>query len=246
MANYLKTKPLQEGMREGDLTDLVLPLISCDEYCSVIDSSEAVVIGFYVHDEAAAKDLNRFLQKSAVPLLGTEVSPAPDQHGYFMVFVEMMDNERLADNVSDILHEMSTLVDIEEWQIRIRAIDGLLPFSIENLTAGLAEAKRATQKTDVVEYLQHSTLHNAEFAGRLLILEAGGERYCFDFIDFNRISTLLHDYKLTQSGIKYDIRNVARSNKLTRMLGESWSASRLENYILLHTENDPRGLLLKL
>jgi len=72
-----KTKaPLREGLREGDLADLVLPMISVDEYESRIDKSQAIVIGFYVQDENAANDLNRFVQKSALPLLGTEVSRA--------------------------------------------------------------------------------------------------------------------------------------------------------------------------
>jgi hypothetical protein len=237
---------LREGMRENDLADLVLPLISCDEFESKVDSSEAIVIGFYVHDEAAAKDLNRFLQKSAVSLLGTDVSPAPDQHGYFMVFVEMMNNDRLAKNLEAILHEMSTLVDIDNWQLRVRANDNLMAFTEENLKRGLAKAKRASKKTEVVEYLQHSALRNAEFSDESLILEGGGDRYCFDYIGFDRISTLLREYDLVEVGVKYDIRAVAKSNKISGMLGEEWDASRLGPYIMLHHEADPRGLLLKL
>lgn len=91
---------LTEGMRRGDLADLVLPLISVDEYDSKVDEKEAIVFGFYVHDRGAADDLNRFLQKSAVPLLDTEVSPAPDQHGFYMVFIEFLDNDRLPQNVA--------------------------------------------------------------------------------------------------------------------------------------------------
>src|ERR1700733_10450117 len=98
----MRKPELLEGMREGDLADLVLPMISVDEYSSKIDNDQAIVVGFYVHEEMAARDLNRFLQKSAVPLLGTDVSPAPDSHGYFMVFCEMMDNDRLAQNVQAI------------------------------------------------------------------------------------------------------------------------------------------------
>lgn len=240
----MKTQ-LSEGMREGDLVDLVLPLISVDEYASKVDASEAIVIGFYVHDEAAAKDLNRFLQKSAVPLLGTEVSPAPDQHGYFMVFVEMMDNDRLATNLVAIIQEIDSLVDVEEWHIRVRAAKGLVPFTAENLEHGLVVAKKASKRSEVVEYLQYSALHNAEFIDGLLILEGAGERYCFEFIGFDRISTLLSDYHLTETAVRYDIRSIARGNKITRMLGENWEASRLDRYLLLHLETDRRGLLLK-
>jgi hypothetical protein len=242
----IKTRLLREGMREHDLADLVLPLISCDEYSSKIDSSEAIVMGFYVHDEAAAKDLNRFLQKSAVPLLGTDVSPAPDQHGYFMVFVEMMDNDRLAKNLEAILHEMSTLVDIEDWQLRVRENENLMGFTAENLMRGLEKAKRQSKKNEAIEYLRHSALGNAEFSDSLLILEGGGDRYCFDYIGFDRIDSLMQEFDLVEVGVKYDIRAVAKSNKISGMLGEEWDASRLGPYIMLHNEADPRGLLLKL
>jgi hypothetical protein len=246
MVRTTKKPVLREGMREGDLADLVLPLISVDEYCSQIDSDEALVLGFYVHDEMAAKDLNRFLQKSAVPLLGTEVSPAPDQHGYFMVFVEMMDNDRLGENLTAILHEISTLVDIDEWQIRVRSAASVMPFSIENLEHAIAKAKRLTKKVEVVEYLQHSALRNAELSDTLLILEGAGDRYCFDFIGFDRIDDLLRKHKLTEVGVSFDIRGVAKANKITRMLGENWEASRMGAFILLNRDQDERGLLLKL
>ena len=246
MTEY-KTK-LHEGLREGDLADLVLPLISVDEYVSRIDADEAIVLGFYVHDETAAKDLNRFLQKSAVPLLGTDVSPAPDQHGYYMIFVEMMHNDRLGDNVTAILHEIASLVDIDDdgWQLRIRNHKGLVPFSVEHLENGIEQAQQTTKQTAVIEYLQRSALSNAEFSDTLLLIEGADDSFWFDFVSFDKISTLMHDYKLTDVGVKYDIRSVAKTNKITRLLGENWEASRLGRYILLNRTQDTRGLLLKL
>ena len=137
----MKTKPkLNEGLRDGDLADLVLPLISVDEYVSEIaGSGECIVFGFYVHDEDAANDLNGFLQKSATPILDTKVSPAPDQHGYFMVFIELMNNSRLAEIMTSILAEVKGLVAIDDWQMRVRNTEGLVPFSEDNLTDALKE-----------------------------------------------------------------------------------------------------------
>lgn len=239
---------LTEGMRENDLVDLVLPLLSVDEYQSKIDEEEAIVIGFYVHDEDAARDLNRFLQKSATPLLATEVSPAPDQFGYYMVFVELMNNERLAENIESILQEMNPLVDLEneDWQMRIRGNDDLLPFSEAGLTKGLQQSKKHTQKTEVIEYLQYSALENAEFADQVLVLESASDRMVLDFIDFAPIDQLLAEFRLDQHGIDCDIRSMTRTNKFKRLLGEAWEASKFGRYILLHTDRDPRGLLLRL
>ena len=136
---------LREGMREGDLADLVIPLIDVDNYISKVDPDECIVFGFYVHDKSAAEDLNRFLQKSSTPILDTEISPAPDQHGYYLVFVEFMNNDRLAENVTSILAEIKTLVDIDEWQMRVRKTDGLVPFSEDNLKDCLKHAERGRQ-----------------------------------------------------------------------------------------------------
>ena len=99
---------INEGMRAGDLADLVLPMISVDEYESKIDDS-SIVIGFYIHDQDAASDLNRFLQKSPIQIIDTEISPAPDQHGYYIVFVELINDRRIAKNIADILAEVSFL-----------------------------------------------------------------------------------------------------------------------------------------
>ena len=152
----MKSKIIREGLRSGDLADLVLPLISVDEWVSKVDPEECIVIGFYVHDEDAANDLNRFLQKSAVNLMDTEVSPAPDQHGYYMIFVELMNNTQLAENVNNILADIKELVDIDHWNMRIRNIDGLQPFSEDNIKKFIKEIDKKTKKNDVLEFLSYS------------------------------------------------------------------------------------------
>lgn len=121
---------LHEGMRAGDLDELVLPMISVDEYVSTVDKN-AIAIGFYVCDEDAASDLNRFLQKSSVAILSSEISPAPDQHGYYIVFVELMNNSRIGLDLEALLKEIEPLCEIAEWKIRTRKSKKLMNFSAE-------------------------------------------------------------------------------------------------------------------
>lgn len=240
------TKPvLTEGMREGDLCDLVLPLLSVDEYASKIDPKKAIVIGFYVHDQDGANDLNRFLQKSAVPLLDTDVSPAPDQHGYFMVFVELMKDERLPVNVSDILGEIKSLVGVESWQMRVRSLDDLTTFSERNLKKAIRAVSRQEKDANVLEFLQPSALGNALTEDGMLVLEGAGERFVFSIVELDRIDNLLEQHRLTDAALRLDMRTIARSNRLTRILGEGWCASSLGGMFLLHHSDDPRGLLVK-
>lgn len=232
---------LNEGMRIGDLADLVIPLISCDEYQSDVDTDECIVFGFYVHDEDAANDLNRFLQKSSTPILDTKVSPAPDQHGYFMVFIELIDNSRLPEIMTSILAEIKSLVDIEDWQIRVRSIDGLIPYSEDNLKEALHKLKHDSVHEDIVEFLYPSLLSRVLFENELIILEGGGERHLFNIVSLDRLDALHENL----SPMALDIRTVARLNRIKRSLGENWEVSKHGKIILLQNHADERGLLLQ-
>lgn len=239
----IKTKnPLNEGLREGDLADLVLPMISIDEYESRIDKSQAIVVGFYVQDENAANDLNRFIQKSSLPLLGTEVSPAPDQHGYFMVFVEFMNNDRLPENVAAILHEMITLVSIDEWAMRVRKFKNLAPFSEDRLTKMLKQLKQDSQHQDILEFLGTTGLRRAEVAGDILLLEGNGEKLVLHILGFGRGSKLLAEHG---GAPQMGLRSIAKTNRIARILGENWHATMLGDDLLVHSDCDARALLLK-
>ncbi len=238
-------KALIEGMRAGDLADLVLPLISVDEYESKIDKEQCIVIGFYVHDEDAAKDLNRFLQKSAISILDTEVSPAPDQHGYYIIFVEFLDNDRLENNVSNILSEIKNLVNITDWEMRIRHIKELVPFSEEKMKKCLDEIKQKKQKHkhETLEFFRPSTLSNILLEDEYLVLEGAGERHTFRILQFDRTKKVLRDINESP---RFDVRSVAKANRIQRCLGESWEVTNFGNHMLLHNRIDPRAMLLEI
>ena len=69
---------LVEGLKEGDLEELLIPMISIDEYESKLDD-DSIVVAFYVRDRDPSYDLNRFIQKGASAILDTDVSP--DSYG---------------------------------------------------------------------------------------------------------------------------------------------------------------------
>jgi len=236
---------LFEGMRAGDLKDLVLPLISVDEYESKVDAS-AVVFGFYVHDRDAANDLNRFLQKSPAAILDTEVSPAPDQHGYYLVFVEFLDNDRLARNVRTILTEMEPLVEISEWQMRVRKSDGLVPFSEEELIARLkhARAEDHSKSAEVLEFLVPSDLTGARLDEDRLILDGLGGRFTFHVAGFGPTEALLAEHGLVGKPVSLDLRDAALCNRLGLTLGEGWTASRIGKHIVVQRQHSDMSLVL--
>lgn len=136
---------LYEGMLGGDLEDLVLPMISVDEFVSKV-GDDAIVFGFYVSDRDGAVDLNRFIQKSPLKILDTEISPAPDQRGFYVVFFEVLLNERLPEVIAELLKEIEPLVMIEKWKMQIRGQDDLIAFSEKALTKYAQVVKKQNDK----------------------------------------------------------------------------------------------------
>lgn len=242
---------LTEGMRPGDLEDLVLPMITVDEYESKLDD-DAIVFGFYVNDRDAAEDLNRYLQKSPVQILDTEVSPAPDQHGYYLVFVEMMNDQRLVDNIKSILEEVGPLSGNENWQMRLRGHDGVIPFSAKLLSKRFSEMRHDLDHDDggetegrVIEFFTASDLNNMIVEGNHLVLIGHDGEFRGDIVAFETADDLLLRHGLNETAMSLDLQDIAESLKLTRLLGEGWLSSHFGNYTILQRIGSDSTLLLR-
>ena len=111
-------KPIFEGLRPGDLEDLVLPEITVDDFEPKSGSPEnVVVVSFYVKDLDPAQDLASFIERGAHNILDTEVSPSPDEEGNYLVFVEMYRDETLTDSFMKILEDIKKVVSIDKWNV---------------------------------------------------------------------------------------------------------------------------------
>lgn len=240
---------LNEGMRPGDLEDLVLPMITVDEYESKIDDN-AIVIGFYVHDNDAADDLNRYIQKSPIQLLDTEVSPAPDQHGYYIVFVELMNDQRIVDNIESVIEEISPLTATEDWQMRVRGNDNTVPLSAKVLARHFAKMRSDVDHSEetenkVMEFFKASDLSNVIIENNHLVLVGHDSEYRADIVDFGDSEKIVNTHNLSESAISLDMRNIAECLKLTRLLGDSWLTSHIGDNCILQRNGSEHALLLK-
>ena len=237
---------LQEGMRGGDLEDMVLPLISVDEYESKVDKN-AIVFAFYVNDIEAAMDMNRFIQKSPAMILSTEVSPAPDQNGFYMVFFEFLKNDRLAQNVREVLDEIEPLTNNAGWQLRIRGVDRLVPFSVAALKAQMdkepAEPKEKTIEEQVLTFLQPSSLSGTSATDKQLVIEGMGGRVKFEIVDFGPTDELLEKHDFGALGMSMS--DAAYELRLALMLGDGWSVHRVGGTSILLHEWSEQALILK-
>ncbi len=112
-----KKHKIEEGLRVGDLENLVSPKVSIDEFEAKSGSDkEVLVVAFYVKDDEPAMDLATFIERGSHKIIDTEVSPAPDDDGHYLVFVELNKDDNTMQTVLDILKDMKQLVDIKTWE----------------------------------------------------------------------------------------------------------------------------------
>jgi len=107
-----------EGLRPGDLENLVLPEITVDDFEPKSGSPEnIVVVSFYAKDLEPANDLASFIERGAHDILDTEVSPAPDEDGNYLIFVEMNRDDSLMESFMKILQDIKKIVNIDSWNV---------------------------------------------------------------------------------------------------------------------------------
>ena len=107
-----------EGLRPGDLENLVLPKITVDDFEPKSGSPEnIVVVSFYAKDLEPANDLASFIERGAHDILDTEVSPAPDEDGNYLIFVEMNRDDSLMESFMKILQDIKKIVNIDNWNV---------------------------------------------------------------------------------------------------------------------------------
>ena len=111
-------RQLLEGLDRHSLEYLVSPVITIDEYESKIDDRRMIVTGFYVRDYQPARDLSQFIEKSSIRPSDTDVSPAPTDDGYYLVFVEMARDDEFPDRVMDMLSQVDNLSNTIEWKFK--------------------------------------------------------------------------------------------------------------------------------
>lgn len=135
----MRFNQINEGVEQGDLQSLVKNIVSVAEFEPKTGSeNEVMVVGFYCDDETPANDLAKFIERGTSGTLDTEVSPNPDDEGYYMVFVEIENNADSMKNVFEILLDASRLSNIEEWTLKF--------YSGKELTIGNDDIKAWLKK----------------------------------------------------------------------------------------------------
>lgn len=120
---------INEGLREGELEDLVKPWFSIDIHKPKIgEERDTVVVAFYCRYEDPAKDLSTFIEKGPYNTLDVDVSPSPDTNNNWLVFCEFDRDDNLYDSIKTILDNIVHITNITDWKFRAYRHEDILEF----------------------------------------------------------------------------------------------------------------------
>ena len=110
---------LSEGLRAGDLEDLVYPVFEVDTYRSKMgEDRDVCVLSFQVKDRHPASDLMEFVEKGYDFVLDADISSGENDQGEYFVFVEIARSPKLAEHIEDLLYGARKLTGIGGFKFK--------------------------------------------------------------------------------------------------------------------------------
>lgn len=123
---------LKEGLNYKDMEGMMKPTIHVDEFSAKMgDDDDIAVISFFVRDETAARDLVNWFEKGYDFVQDADRSPGEIRPGRYLVYVEIRRRSALADQVGELIDDLSTLTEFEpnDWQMHYKK--QMYPFSVD-------------------------------------------------------------------------------------------------------------------
>lgn len=121
-------------LKEGDLKNVLLKKLSIDEFePKTGDAKDVLVLGFQVTESNVGEDLYGFLNGAVVEVRDIEVSPNPNDDGYYMVFVEMDRKEGVVENIKTLIRDAERLAGKIAWEAKTYLNDDYLPLSEDEI-----------------------------------------------------------------------------------------------------------------
>ncbi len=231
---------INEGMRPDDLVGMVRAVVSVDCFQSKIDE-QAIVLAFSVSDRTAADDVNRFIQKSYVDLLDTEVSAAPDQKGFYLVFVEMVNDDKLAKGIADLCGDLSALCAIEKWVVEVRGNEPTPGLKANEIEAAVNEK----MGRHLEEFFLRSSLDHVVLNENVWTVGKGNSQLSFTVDDFGTLSEVTARNNLHRVNLDESANSSNLCAEVCAMFGAGWSVQKLDEMFALYHESTDQLLLIQ-
>lgn len=126
---------INEGLKYKELDGMMKPTIFIDEFSSKMgDDADIIVLSFFVRDKMAAKDLMTWFERGYDWVLDADVSPGEIKPNRYLVYVEMRRRNAAAQQVQELLEDLSTLTEYsaDDWVLHYK--DQHAPWNIETFS----------------------------------------------------------------------------------------------------------------
>jgi len=106
---------LTEGLDPKDLVDRVKPEVHFDEFGAKMGTDDDVIVAsFKIMGQAAAADLETFLEKGYDWILDAETSAGEIEDSYYLVFIEAERRSDYPKKFMSLLSDLKNITDIED------------------------------------------------------------------------------------------------------------------------------------
>jgi PHD/YefM family antitoxin component YafN of YafNO toxin-antitoxin module len=232
------------SLTPNSLKDTIRPLISVDEFDAKSgETQEVIVIGFYSYDEEPAQDLNTFIQRGSFNILDAEVSPNPDEDGYYLIFVEFERTAEFDKMFYKFIKDIENVTGEQKWQVKPYLIDRTLSLYDPDLfkyiitePSNYVAKDEFTMDAKVEESLRNSCISNLTTDGNYVIITDNNSKIAARVIDFGTFERMSVMHRLSETAIKLSSNTEIAT--LASMLGESWSVHDLGKVVALENENN--------
>jgi hypothetical protein len=134
---------LFEGLEAGDLSRLVKPVLSIDEYKSKMgDDADIIVVGFTIMSREPAEDLVQFIELSYDWVLDADISEGEQDDGNYIVFVEMERKHTAPKHIFDMLGDLMNLTGqkLSDWSFNYYKDKEEYPLLMDELKSKIAQS----------------------------------------------------------------------------------------------------------
>jgi hypothetical protein len=112
-----KLRTITEGLRGGDLKNMISPRFTIDQYKSKMGNDrDIIVLAFSVKEKFSAIDTMEFIEKSYEFVLDADTSSGEEIDGTYRVFVELERDPKAAQKIQEILNGLERLCEIDSWK----------------------------------------------------------------------------------------------------------------------------------
>lgn len=143
---------LKEGLRYGDLKELVSNVFTVDQFKSKMgEDSDIVVLGFRVKEKYPATDLMEFIEKGFPFILDADMSAGEEHDGQYQVFVEIERTANLPEQMSELLNGIGFLCNSKDWHFKYQKSPSIVEFHKESVANNIP-LSRAAYEQKIVEF----------------------------------------------------------------------------------------------